>query len=98
MSALEGNWRAQLKDQEGDSMQAQTYMKYETGRGTVAQVSPWPVELWDCKASSSNPLHVENTLDTTCTFNAPGRCQDRSGVWDGNLVADYDIPIHTQSL
>ena len=40
--------------------------------GTVAQVAPLPVKLWDRKASSTNPLHVEITLDTTCTFTPLG--------------------------
>lgn len=53
-------------------------VNYVVHGGVVAQVAPSPVKLWDCKASSSNPLHVENTLDTTCTFNAPRRHQDRS--------------------
>ena len=29
MSAMEGNWRVQLEDWEGDSMQAQIYIKYQ---------------------------------------------------------------------
>ncbi|KIK05089.1 hypothetical protein K443DRAFT_373768 [Laccaria amethystina LaAM-08-1] len=38
------------------------------------------------------------TILTPCAFNAPGRCQDGSGVWEGGAVccldpeAEYDVP------